>query len=63
LRDVRPELDGTQLQTLGLRPGPALGRLLRDLRDARLDGTLATQPDEEDYARQWIAREAETHGT
>jgi tRNA nucleotidyltransferase (CCA-adding enzyme) len=63
LREVRPELDGTQLQTLGLPPGPALGRLLRDLRDARLEGTLATRSDEENYARQWIAREAETHGT
>jgi tRNA nucleotidyltransferase (CCA-adding enzyme) len=63
LRDVRPELAGAQLQALGLPPGPALGRLLRDLRDACLDGTLATRPDEEDYARQWIAHEAETHGT
>jgi len=56
-------LDGAQLQVLGQPPGPALGRLLMDLRDARLDGTLATRPAEENYARQWIAREAETHGT
>lgn len=63
LRDVRPALDGAQLQTLGLPPGPALGRLLMDLRDARLDGMVATRQDEENYARQWIAREAETHGT
>ena len=63
LREVRPELNGAQLQVLGQPPGPALGRLLMDLRDARLDGTLATRPAEENYARQWIAREAETHGT
>jgi tRNA nucleotidyltransferase (CCA-adding enzyme) len=63
LRAVQPELDGRQLQALGLPPGPAMGRLLRDLTAARLDGKVVTRQDEEDYARQWIAREAETHAT
>ena len=55
---VQPELDGTQLQQLGMLPGPALGRLLRELTAARLDGVVATRQAEEDYARQWMAREA-----
>jgi tRNA nucleotidyltransferase (CCA-adding enzyme) len=63
LSQVRPELNGTQLQALGLPPGPALGRLLRDLTAARLDGKVTTRQAEEDYARQWLAREAHKHET
>ncbi len=55
---VRPELDGKQLQQLGVPPGPALGRLLRELTAARLDGVVSTRQGEEDYARHWLAREA-----
>ena len=57
-RSVRPELDGTQLQQLGVPPGPLMGRLLRELTAARLDGVVSTRQDEEDYARRWLAREA-----
>ncbi len=63
LNTVQLELNGMQLQALGLPPGPAMGRLLRDLMAARLDGEVATRQDEENYARQWIAREVETYGT
>jgi len=62
-QSVRPELDGMQLQQLGVPPGPALGRLLRELTAARLDGIVTTRQSEEDYARRWLAREASTHGT
>ena len=62
-QNVRPELDGTQLQSLGVPAGPALGRLLRELTAARLDGIVTTQQAEEDYARRWLARGAQTHGT
>jgi tRNA nucleotidyltransferase (CCA-adding enzyme) len=54
---VRPVLDGTQLQRLGVPPGPALGRLLRELTAARLDGIVTTRQAEEDYARRWLAHE------
>ncbi|MBI5566928.1 MAG: CCA tRNA nucleotidyltransferase [Chloroflexi bacterium] len=57
-QSVRPELDGTQLQQLGVPSGPALGRLLRELTAARLDGVISTRQAEEDYARRWLAREA-----
>ncbi|MBP7688980.1 MAG: CCA tRNA nucleotidyltransferase [Thermoflexales bacterium] len=57
-RSVRPQLDGTRLQQLGVPPGPLMGRLLRELTAARLDGVVSTRQDEEDYARRWLAREA-----
>jgi tRNA nucleotidyltransferase (CCA-adding enzyme) len=62
-QNVRPELDGTQLQQLGVPAGPALGRLLRELTAARLDGVVTTRQSEEDYARRWLARGVQTHGT
>ena len=57
-QSVRPELDGHALQQLGVQPGPALGRLLRALTAAKLDGQITTRQSEEDYARRWLAREA-----
>lgn len=62
-QNVQPELDGHALQQLGVRPGPTLGRLLRELTAAKLDGLLTTRQSEEDYARRWLAREAGTYGT
>lgn len=62
-QNVRPELDGTQLQQLGVPAGPALGRLLRELTAARLDGVVTTRQAEEDYARRWLARGVQAHGT
>lgn len=44
--DVKPLLDGYALQQLGVAPGPHLGRLLRELRAARLDGLVTTREDE-----------------
>jgi acyl transferase domain-containing protein len=51
------------LQQLGVPAGPALGRLLRELTAARLDGVVTTRQSEEDYARRWLARGVQTHGT
>lgn len=46
-RQVRPTIDGTYLQKeLGLRPGPAFGRILGRLRDAWLDGEIHTEEEE-----------------
>jgi tRNA nucleotidyltransferase (CCA-adding enzyme) len=48
LRDVRPLLDGRYIiERYGLKPGPVFGRVLNRLRDARLDGHVATREDEE----------------
>jgi len=43
---VRQSLTGHDLRALGVQQGPVYGRLLRRLRDARLDGEVQT-PDEE----------------
>jgi tRNA nucleotidyltransferase (CCA-adding enzyme) len=57
LREVKPALDGTRLQELGVAPGPLLGRILAEVHTAVLDGTIATPQEEEEYARQIAARE------
>ena len=47
LRHVEPELTGDDLKAMGLRPSPLFGRLLAELRNARLDGKVATRQEEE----------------
>lgn len=37
---VAPWLDGEEVMALGIPSGPTVGRVLEELRDARLDGTL-----------------------
>ena len=54
LRHVKPALDGNGLRALGVPQGPDLGALLEELRDARLDGTLSSRQDDEDYVRRWL---------
>jgi len=46
-RHVQPALDGDDLKAMGFRPGPQFREILRMLRDARLDGIVATAEDEE----------------
>ncbi len=41
-RFVAPDVDGSELKALGLPPGPAYGRILWNLRAARLDGRVST---------------------
>jgi len=43
LRPARAPLDGNDLRALGVAPGPAMGRLLNELRAATLDGTVTTR--------------------
>lgn len=50
-----PELRGTDLLALGVPRGPDIGRLLRELRDARLDGILESLQDEERLVRRRLA--------
>ena len=51
LRHVRPDLDGHDLEALGVPKGPAIGRLLRELLEARLDGMVSTREEEEAFVR------------
>jgi tRNA nucleotidyltransferase (CCA-adding enzyme) len=45
-RHIEPALTGDDLKGLGLEPGPLFGRLLDELRDARLDGQTSTREEE-----------------
>ena len=47
LRHVEPLLDGNELMALGVPEGPLVGKLLRNLMTARLEGLVATREDEE----------------
>ncbi len=55
-RHVRPALQGDTLKAMGLKPGPRFGTLLRRLRDAKLDGLVAT-PDQERALLEQIVRD------
>ena len=46
-RHVRPRLTGHDLTRLGVPPGPQIGNLLEELRDARLEGRVRARADEE----------------
>ncbi|MCB9438131.1 MAG: CBS domain-containing protein [Anaerolineales bacterium] len=46
-RHIKPLHDGKQLQSLGVEIGPVIGKILRELRRAWLDGEITT-PEQED---------------
>ena len=46
LRDMRPDLNGSDLVEKGVPHGPEVGRILRELRAAKLDGLVRTREDE-----------------
>jgi hypothetical protein len=49
--EIRPPLlSGTDLVALGLQPGPAMGRLLAEIREKQLQDELKTPAE----ARQWV---------
>jgi tRNA nucleotidyltransferase (CCA-adding enzyme) len=49
-------LSGDDVVALGVPRGPAVARVLAEMRDARLDGTLASRAMEEEHVRRWIAK-------
>lgn len=50
LRHIRPSLDGTALQELGLKPGPHFSEIMQRLLTARLDGEVNSTEDERTLA-------------
>jgi len=50
LRYVRTALNGEDLKKLGISPGPEMGRVLRILHKAKLDGEVRTRADEKKLA-------------
>ncbi|MDM7998727.1 MAG: CCA tRNA nucleotidyltransferase [Dehalococcoidia bacterium] len=55
-RRVRTGLDGSALQKMGVPAGPELGRLLKELRDAKLDGRIVTREDEIELVQRWLSQ-------
>lgn len=53
-RHVRPQLSGDDLIAMGATPGPTLGAILRDLRNARLEGRIQNRDDELTLARRLV---------
>lgn len=54
-RHIHPKLNGRDLQAMGLHPGPTIGRILRQLRDALIDGQIiSTRDQERALVQSWI---------
>jgi tRNA nucleotidyltransferase (CCA-adding enzyme) len=63
LRHLSPKLDGRDLLALGVPSGPLVGRILRELRDATLDGRVSTEEGERRLVQESLAREGRSaHG-
>ena len=54
LRYVKSSLDGEHLKSMGVAPGPRLGRMLEALLEAKLDERVSTREEEEALVRQWL---------
>jgi tRNA nucleotidyltransferase (CCA-adding enzyme) len=49
-------LSGDDVVALGVPRGPAVARVLAEVRDARLDGSVASRTMEEEHVRRWLAK-------
>ncbi len=54
LRYVKPTLTGTDLQRMGISPGPRIKEILTLLHEARLDGKVTSKQGEEEMVRGWV---------
>jgi tRNA nucleotidyltransferase (CCA-adding enzyme) len=54
LRHIAPELTGDDLKQRGIPPSPQYRAILTRLRDARLDGQIATRAEEEEIVRRIV---------
>ncbi|HYP20728.1 MAG TPA: hypothetical protein VEY08_11695 [Chloroflexia bacterium] len=53
-RNVKPQLTGDYLRTLGVKEGPVYREALRALHDAVLDGPVRGKEGEEKFVREWL---------
>jgi tRNA nucleotidyltransferase (CCA-adding enzyme) len=51
---IEPALAGRDLERLGVPPGPLMGTLLDELRDARIDSRIRTMQAEIKYVKRWL---------
>lgn len=60
-KNLRPArlLDGHEVIAFGVPPGPGVGKALRALEDAQLEGQVATREEAEAWLRRWVKREME----
>ena len=54
LQYVQIRLDGNKLKGMGIEAGPRLGRILKALQDAKLDGLADTKEEEETFESYWL---------
>jgi hypothetical protein len=59
IRSLPPLLTGTDLQALGMPPGPRYKQILDQVRRAQLAGTITTA----DNARMWVAEQITPNGS
>ena len=52
---MRTEATGHDLLQLGMRPGPEVGRILRQIHIARLNGQVTSKQEELELARRLLA--------
>ena len=57
---TRPTLSGTDLKSMGLKPGPLFKKILQRLKDARVDGEVTSETQERELVRQLIAQQKGT---
>ena len=53
---VKTVLNGDYLKELGIKAGPVYGEVLGALHDAKLDGEVATEAEEEQFVAEWLRR-------
>jgi len=53
IEPVKPIVTGKDLLAIGWKPGPKLGRALKELFDAQLDGKIKTRREALEWARRW----------
>jgi len=54
LQYVQIHLNGNELKRMGVETGPRLGRILKALQDAKLDGLADTREEEETFVQYWL---------
>jgi len=54
LQYIQIRLNGNELKRMGVETGPRLGRILKALQDAKLDGLVHTREDESAFVQQWL---------
>jgi tRNA nucleotidyltransferase (CCA-adding enzyme) len=54
LQYIQIHLNGNELKRMGVETGPRLGRILKALQDAKLDGLADTREEEETFVQYWL---------